>query len=925
MPGPTSSAEQRRQAALQVLPGLYGRVPVLCAINLFVAATVVVVSWSVIAPLLLLGWLGLMLAALGLRLLMWHRYHRAPPHVRYDMRWVRRMTGTTGLTGVVWGLGAVVFLAPDTPEHQLFIALTISGIVAGATVALSAHLPVFFAFYLPVLLPYALRLALEPRPGSQGMALLIATFAVAIGVIGRSVHRSLRASEQRYRTVVEDQTELICRYLPDGTLTFVNGAYARYFDRRAEELIGGSFLSFLTKGAREQTLEMIASLSPERPTITYEHLVMLPTGGMAWQQWRDRGIFDSSGALVEIQAVGRDITERKQVEEDLRRARDELERRVDLRTTELRLTNKSLRSEVLERKRVEAELRWSESRLRVALRAARMGVWEQDLASGLFYWSNEMEKLFGLEPDSFSGRYDDFLLLVHPDDRGRVAATMGRASETATGYDLEYRVLRPDGGIRWLACFGERIDAPAAGAHLAGVAIDITERREAEEDAIRLAHHDALTGLPNRRLLEERLEQAIVRARRNKHSVAVMLLDLDNFKHVNDSRGHPVGDRLLCAVAERLGQVLRATDTLARLGGDEFAIVQADLRDPEGAATLAGKLIEALIDPFPIEHEELHTTTSIGISLFPADGDDPALLIKQADVALYRAKAAGRNRVSRFQGWMTAEANARQTLESSLRQTLKDQRFVLYYQPLIHLPSGQITGMEALLRWPQQGRMMLPGSFVPLAEATGLIQPLGDWVLLEACRQAARWHQGGRQLTVTVNLSGSQIRHHDVLHTVERVIGEVGVDPRLIELEITENVFLDPKLGSITSLLDYLVGLGLRLSIDDFGTGYSSLAYLKRMPASTIKIDRSFVQGVGRKTADDAIVLAILALGRSLGMRVVAEGVETQAQLEFLERHGCTDLQGFLIARPQPADEIERFMDGWPLTWARLRESARVA
>jgi diguanylate cyclase (GGDEF)-like protein len=401
-----------------------------------------------------------------------------------------------------------------------------------------------------------------------------------------------------------------------------------------------------------------------------------------------------------------------------------------------------------------------------------------------------------------------------------------------------------------------------------------------------------------------------------------MLLDLDNFKHINDSLGHPVGDKLLCAVADRLGQILRMSDTLARLGGDEFAIVQTDLGGPDSTTVLAQKLIDALIEPFEIEQQQVHTSTSIGISLFPSDGLDAPLLIKNADVALYRAKAEGRNRMCIFKQWMTAEATARQDLESSLRWSLRKQDFVLYYQPLLDTASGRITGVEALVRWcPSKDRMLLPETFIPLCESTGLMQRVGDWILREACRQAAAWQQAGRPLTVMVNLSAAQVQHDDAIAMIAAVVKESGLDPHLLELEITESVFLDPTLASMTSAFRRLVDLGVGLSIDDFGTGYSSLAYLKHIPSQTIKIDRSFIRNINRSGEDEAIVVAVLTLGRELRKRVVAEGVEKLAHMALLHRLGCTEMQGFLIGRPQPPDDLEDFLRGWPAAWADLRQA----
>ncbi|HEX6144376.1 MAG TPA: EAL domain-containing protein [Geminicoccaceae bacterium] len=912
------SWQRRQHVWLEGLPGLYERVPLLASINFLVAVILVVLFWSTAPQRHLLAWFASMLLALGLRLLCWAAW-RHMPGAHQSLRWLGLLVGTTALVGAMWGLAGILFHGAGSVVYDLALGFTIGGMVAGSAMSLTAFLPAFFAFYVPALAPYAVRLAFGPGPTDAGMSLLVTAFGIGIGVLGLSIHRSLHATEERYRRVVEDQSDLICRFRPDGTLIFVNGAYARSFGKTQQDLIGVNFLSFLPEEAREETRRKFSSLSPEQPTVTYEHPVLRPGGGILWQQWRDRGIFDARGHLIELQSVGRDITERKEVEEALRRARDQLGDRVEQRTAELRAANEALSVEVAERRRIEAALRRSEHRLRVALKAARMGVWEQDLRARRLYWSPEMERLFGLAPGSFSGRFSDFLDLVHPEDRQRLAQILSDRSRPFAARDVEYRLIRPDGSLRWIASFGEPVHNGSRPTKLAGVAMDITERKQVEEHAIRLAHHDALTGLPNRRLLEDRLEQAIVRARRDGELVAVLLLDLDNFKHVNDSRGHPVGDKLLCGVAERLCNLVRESDTLARLGGDEFAVVQVGLAAEGGAEVLARKLIDGFAEPFCIEQEEIHTTTSVGFSLFPAHGESAAHMIKNADVALYRAKAEGRNRICRFSGWMTAQVSARQSLETRLREGLKKQDLVLHYQPVLDVASGRITGVEALVRWRQErDDLLLPEGFLALAETTGLIRPLGAWVLAEACRQAVDWQARGYPLTMAVNLSVAQVRNPDDAAMLSGIVRASGVDPGQVELEITENTFLDPALGSMTSTLGALATTGIRLSIDDFGTGYSSLAYLKHIPAHTIKIDRSFVQDIDRQD-DQAIAIAILALGRNLGRQVIAEGVETGRQMAILSRLGCRYMQGFFIGRPRPPADLEAFLDDWPSIWTEMR------
>ena len=425
----------------------------------------------------------------------------------------------------------------------------------------------------------------------------------------------------------------------------------------------------------------------------------------------------------------------------------------------------------------------------------------------------------------------------------------------------------------------------------------------------RLALHDRLTGLPNRTLLHDRLGQELARARREGSMVAVLLLDLDSFRDVNDTLGHPVGDQLLCAVAQRITAAVRATDTLARLGGDEFTLVQPQIRQTAEVIALADKILATLTMPFDVDGQEIHASTSIGIALFPQDGLDPDTLLKHAELALYRAKALGRNQFRFFEAAMDEEAQARRRLERELRLGLERGEFVLHYQPQLELASGRLAGVEALIRWnhPERG-LVLPGAFIPAAEANGLIRPLGAWVLREACRQAKAWRERGWDLSVAVNLSPAQLRHSQFLPTIGDALEAAGLEPARLELEITEGVLMENFEQQGDSFLRGLTADGVRLALDDFGIGYSSLAYLRHLPVKTIKIDRSFVRDLGQDPDALALVRAIVTLGHSLRKRVVAEGVENATQLELLRELGCDEAQGFHIARPLDTEQLENLL-----------------
>jgi len=465
------------------------------------------------------------------------------------------------------------------------------------------------------------------------------------------------------------------------------------------------------------------------------------------------------------------------------------------------------------------------------------------------------------------------------------------------------------------------VDADDHVTHYAGIFSDITERRQNEERLRYLATHDVLTGLANRVLLGERMDAAIARARRSGRRFAVMYLDLDRFKLVNDTLGHAVGDEVLKAVAQRLSEGLRESDTVARLGGDEFAIVLEEFNDVRDAGRLARKLLDALGQAIPVDGREIFTTPSIGISIYPDDGKEAEVLLMRADQAMYGAKNRGRNAFQFFDGAMTSSAVAQLDMLTELHRALEQDEFCLHYQPQFDLASGQIVGVEALLRWqhPQRG-LVSPGEFVPVAEQSGLIVPLGRWVLREACRQARGWLDAGFEFgRIAVNLSARQCVTDGFLSDLSAILSETALPPERLELELVESIAMNTD-ETIGPLLRELEARRVGLAIDDFGTGYSSLAYLKDLPVDKMKIDRSFLAGTHAHQSDRAIVRAVVAMGRALDLDVVMEGVETPEQLALLHEVGCAYAQGYLLARPQSAEQLTGFMQQG---YAAVRATAR--
>lgn len=427
--------------------------------------------------------------------------------------------------------------------------------------------------------------------------------------------------------------------------------------------------------------------------------------------------------------------------------------------------------------------------------------------------------------------------------------------------------------------------------------------------AAHMAQHDALTDLPNRVLLNDRLAHAIDLARRHGNQFAVLFLDLDGFKHINDSLGHAVGDKLLQLVAKRLTLAVRSSDTVCRQGGDEFVILLAEIEHPEHAAKTAQKILAALVASHCVNQLDLHVTTTIGISIYPDDGCDADTLIKNADTAMYHAKASGRNHYQFFEQNMNIMAVKRQSIESGLRYGLERQEFVLHYQPKIDLNNGTIVGVEALIRWqhPEHG-FLLPAQFVPVAEECGLIVPIGRWVLREACRQAQAWlHAGLGPITVAVNTSALEFYAKDFFESVRHTLNDTRLDPRLLEIELTESVLMrDAELTNV--VLRSLGALGIKLAVDDFGTGYSSLSYLRQFPIDTLKIDQSFISQVGVNPDDDTIVSAVINMGKGLKRCVIAEGVETPQQYEFLRARQCDEAQGFYFGKPAAPEVLAKLL-----------------
>jgi diguanylate cyclase (GGDEF)-like protein/PAS domain S-box-containing protein len=569
----------------------------------------------------------------------------------------------------------------------------------------------------------------------------------------------------------------------------------------------------------------------------------------------------------------------------------------------------------------------SEARLGFAQRIAKIGNWEWRPDTNQFTASAEFCRLMGIRSQDFAGTFDAYIQLVHADDRDCVEQTLKSILARRVPCDIDHRLILPNGAdftvnLQAEAVFDDQMKALS----IVGTAQDITDRKQSEREIHRLAYFDSLTGLPNRVLFKDRVEQALLHARRYRTTLAMLFLDLDRFKVINDTLGHNIGDLLLKSVADRLAESVRHSDSvsrpvdkeenhsLARLGGDEFTVLLTNLCDMQDAGRVARRIVEGMAKPFSIEGREIFITVSVGISIFPVDGDSVDVLLKDADIAMYHAKEEGRNNFQFYSSTLNAAASERLVLEGELRHAVEREEFVVYYQPKVDLRTGGIIGAEALVRWqhPRIG-LMSPCEFLPAAVDTGLIRAIDEWVLRTACRHNQAWQQRGKMpVSISVNVSNSLFHGNTLLSVVEEALSQTGLTPACLDLELTESIAMRNVETSII-MLTALKAMGVELSIDDFGTGYSSLSYLQRLPINIVKIDQSFIQAILTEAQPAPIVRAIIAMAHSLNLLVLAEGVEQEAQRALLLEQGCDQAQGYLFGQPMPADAFARMLQPVPL------------
>ncbi|WP_145924895.1 putative bifunctional diguanylate cyclase/phosphodiesterase [Syntrophotalea acetylenivorans] len=579
-------------------------------------------------------------------------------------------------------------------------------------------------------------------------------------------------------------------------------------------------------------------------------------------------------------------------------------------------SRQALHQEVKRRHKAVSALEESEKRFRETVDLLPQSVFETDRVGKVVFWNRCALDLSGYS----AGDLDSGLMLSQlfaVEDGERLQEVFQKVLSGQRLINSQFTVRKKDGSILPALISADAMVLQGQVTGIRGSIVDISDRVQAEKTLRQnearlnyLAYHDTLTDLPNRALFQDRLEHALARARRFGSQLALLVIDLDRFKNFNDSLGHDVGDQVLWKVACQLRNGLREVDTLARIGGDEFVIVQENVASQADVATVAKKVLSLLVQPISLREHQLFLTASIGISLYPNNGEDVSSLMRQADRAMYQAKNKGGACFSFFSAEDDDLVEERLFLENDLRQAVDRHELLLHYQPQIDLESGRLVGVEALVRWQHGQRGMIsPGAFIPLAEETGLIVPIGEWVLRAACIQGRKWQQSGMPpVRVAVNISTWQVRQPDFVDMVEGILDESGFDPQLLELEITESAVMD-NVQEAVRILNIFQQRGISLAMDDFGTGYSSLSSLQRLPLSKLKIDRSFIREVTSNANDAALTSSVIALGRTMGLGVVAEGVETEEQLDFLQRMNCAQVQGFLFSKPLPANEVSTLFE----------------
>jgi diguanylate cyclase (GGDEF)-like protein/PAS domain S-box-containing protein len=903
--GPSAPNDADLQAAIRAeqIKALY-RSPAIMLVNPINASILATVLWPAYPAWVLLTWIGMFCVVVGLRLVDRANYLRKQRSGRRISQGTRFAVGAAA-TGLLWGLSAsVVFISPDS-ILPVVVTFVVGGMTVGAAFQQSAYLPAFFWFALPATIPQVVAFLAKGDRVSIAMSGMLAVYVVVVALMGRYINRwivetlrlrleqatvnsRLQASVAETRSVLHE-IEQIYQHTPVG-LCFMdaNCRFVRINEHMAE-INGlpvnahiGRTLREVLPGVADGIHELYRPILERGEAVLNAEIEGMPSLAPSGRRYWLGNFFpyrSEAGKITGLIAAVTDITE--------------------LKKTQLALQE-------------------SEERFRAIFDSVNDLIFLHDFETGAFVEVNKRAcEILGYTRDEMLKlKIGDHSENKSPYFGKNLLSEMQKA-RSGTPQTFDWRSKTKDGRLFWVelsirrATFGGRD-------YLLSTAREISRRKEAESQLARMAQYDLLTGLTNRGVFVTEVERAIDRTRRSERGFAVLYLDLDHFKDVNDTLGHPVGDRLLQAAGERLRANVRAGDTIARFGGDEFALLMPDIGDPTDVGVLADKLVQIMVKPFLLDGNQIQSGVSIGIATNETEDPRAETLLAHADVALYRAKSEGRHTYRFFTAAMDQEVRKRVALTSELQAGIAAGQLFLAYQPQVDMETSRLVGLEALVRWnhPTRG-MLLPGDILPVAERSGLIVLLGNWVFRAACLQAHQWLKAGVGLPpLAVNFSALQFKASlEMEKEIENVLAETEIPPGLLEIEMTETALMRTSSGH-DNVVERLRSRGLRIAIDDFGTGYSSLLYLRSFPVNRIKIAQEFVKNIGIEPNDTAIVKATIGLARELGIGVIAEGVETANQLELLHAWGCQQAQGYYFAGPMPAEDILPLLrDGNVMRW----------
>ncbi len=742
---------------------------------------------------------------------------------------------------------------------------------------------------------------------------LIVLFLLLFAVVFIMLHlyishlRGKIIAEQGFsKSIIDNAKTIIIICINDGTIVMFNKFAQEVSGYGPEEAEGKKihkipFLNDSTKIGKQ----IYDSLLEGHSVHNLETCLTARDRKLTYILWNMDVIKDTNGKPKVIIAMGIDITEHKNSELRLAESYQDIE----AAHQELAAAEEELKQKHDDLNRRDNELKRSEERYRLAIEGVNDGIWDWDGRDGKLFMSKRSRLIMGFNTDNESITIEEWFGIILNEDLDRFTRSFSKyiTEPQKKHFQVEYRIKAAGDTIKWIRTRGMAIwDESGIPVRIAGSITDITDQKLSDEKIRRLAYYDSMTGLPNRTLLMDRFAIAVANAQRKGRMVVIYFLDLDNFKTINDTIGHSIGDQLLFKVGEELKLKMRRSDTIARLGGDEFIMLQSNVSDMTEVYHLTERMLEVFKQPWILNEREFYVTASIGISVYPNDGSDLQELIKNADAAMYRAKEVGKNNFQVYTQELNLRIMERMEIENYLRKAAEKNEFILFYQPQIDLATGKVKSMEALIRWlsPAKGWIQ-PDAFIGIAEEMGIIRTIGEWVLRSACNQLAMWHaEGFGELKISVNLSARQFQQTDLVELVTEIIKDTGIKAERLELEITERDVVK-DLERIISVLRRFKDMGIGISLDDFGKGNSSLNYLKLLPINNLKIDKTFLHDITSNSNQEKIAKAVITLAHSMNLTVTAEGVENVSQLDFLKREKCDIVQGYMFSRPKSADELE--------------------